>query len=84
MASETSESYQKLIEQAAKKVKDVLGEAKVAIVLGSGLGNFVQRIQNPITLPYNEVGCLFWFFVLILFCFLFFVFLFLFFCVMNC
>ena len=66
---ETSESYKKLVEQAANKVREVLGEAKVAIVLGSGLGNFVSRIKNPITLSYNEVLLLFFFHFLFLFLF---------------
>ena len=28
---------------------------KVAIVLGSGLGPFVARIENPVTIPYDEI-----------------------------
>jgi purine-nucleoside phosphorylase len=28
---------------------------KIAVVLGSGLGYFTQRIENPVTIPYREI-----------------------------
>ena len=45
------------IRHAARYVKSCIGKEKplVGIVLGSGLGNLAEEIQNPVVIPYREV-----------------------------
>ena len=45
------------IRHAARYVKSCIGNEKpvVGIVLGSGLGNLAEEIQNPIVIPYRDV-----------------------------
>ena len=45
------------IEIAADVIQRRLGgrQPAVAVVLGSGLGFFTQRIQNPVTIPYRDI-----------------------------
>lgn len=42
---------------AAAAIRRSLGQRrpKVGVVLGSGLGFFTERIQNPVTIPYREI-----------------------------
>ena len=48
---------QQLIQEAADAVKLRLGKRRpsIAVVLGSGLGFFTQRIQDPVTIPYRDI-----------------------------
>jgi purine-nucleoside phosphorylase len=48
---------QELIQNAADAVRKRIGDRRpsVAVVLGSGLGFFTQRIQNPVTIPYRDI-----------------------------
>ena len=48
---------QQLIKEAAEAVRQRLGDRRpsTAIVLGSGLGFFTERIQDPVTIPYSEI-----------------------------
>jgi purine-nucleoside phosphorylase len=48
---------QQEIEDAADVLKQRLGKRKptIAIVLGSGLGFFTKRIENPVAIPYREI-----------------------------
>jgi purine-nucleoside phosphorylase len=48
---------QREIEDAADVLKQRLGKRKptIAIVLGSGLGFFTKRIENPVAIPYREI-----------------------------
>ena len=49
------ETYVALIGRAAAKIKEELGEAHIALVLGSGLGGFVSQIEDAKALSYAEV-----------------------------
>ena len=43
------------IDRAADYVRDVLGTAEIAIVLGSGLGALAERIEGAEALPYSDI-----------------------------
>jgi purine-nucleoside phosphorylase len=45
------------IEVAAASIRDRLGKRKpqIAVVLGSGLGFLVERMGEPVTIPYGEI-----------------------------
>ncbi len=43
------------IESAARTIREKLGEAELAIVLGSGLGDHVQALSDAACLPYAEI-----------------------------
>ena len=45
------------VEKAAASIGEWLGDRrpKIAVVLGSGLGFFTQRIQDAVTIPYREI-----------------------------
>lgn len=47
----------KLIQEAADAVRQRLGNRRpsTAVVLGSGLGFFTQRVQDAVTIPYREI-----------------------------
>lgn len=47
--------YEKLQAASEKIQKLVPSTPKVGIVLGSGLGSFVERIENPVIIPYEEI-----------------------------
>jgi purine-nucleoside phosphorylase len=50
------EIYRGRIFQAAERVRMVLpGQPSVLIVLGSGLGDIAEQIENPVFLPYNQI-----------------------------
>jgi len=49
------EEYTRRLQEGAKKVRETLGEAKIAVILGSGLGNFASQIENAIELPFRSV-----------------------------
>lgn len=46
---------QERIAQAAEAVRKHCGEATVGIVLGSGLGSFADALEDPRTLPFEEI-----------------------------
>jgi purine-nucleoside phosphorylase len=48
---------QPLVQEAADAIRQKLGKRKptIAVVLGSGLGFFTQRIQDAVTIPYREI-----------------------------
>ena len=45
----------KRIEAAAQKVRSVCGEAEIGIILGSGLGDYADSLENAVRLPYAEI-----------------------------
>ncbi len=45
----------KRIDAAADKVRAVLGTAEIGIILGSGLGDYAEALENPTKLPYGEI-----------------------------
>ncbi|MBQ7455073.1 MAG: purine-nucleoside phosphorylase [Clostridia bacterium] len=43
------------IDRAAAYIKEVLGEAKIAVVLGSGLGDYAEALEDARMIPYDEI-----------------------------
>ncbi len=45
------------VEKISKQISEKIGgeRPQIAIILGSGLGNFADNIENPITIPYEEI-----------------------------
>ena len=43
------------IDRAAEYISEVLGRADTAVVLGSGLGDYVQSLQDARVIPYDEI-----------------------------
>jgi len=50
-----AEAYQKRIRDAAQKIRAVCGDAEIGVILGSGLGEYVQALHSAKTLPYAEI-----------------------------
>ncbi|MDD3337149.1 MAG: purine-nucleoside phosphorylase [Eubacteriales bacterium] len=40
---------------AAKAIEEVCGKADVAVVLGSGLGDYVEALENPKSIAYKDI-----------------------------
>lgn len=48
--------YYNTIENAATYIKEKSGKsAKIGLILGSGLGELADRIENPVCIPYSEI-----------------------------
>ncbi len=46
-----------VVADCARRLVQALGPApKLAVVLGSGLGNLVDRLEAPVSVPYGDVG----------------------------
>ena len=45
----------KRINDAAEKVLAVCGKADIGIILGSGLGDYAEALENAVKLPYSEI-----------------------------
>ena len=45
----------KRINEAAKKVIDTLGTAEIGVILGSGLGDYANELENAVKIPYSEI-----------------------------
>jgi purine-nucleoside phosphorylase len=45
----------KEMQETADFVREKLGRADIAVILGSGLGDFVKVLTNTTTLSYNEI-----------------------------
>ena len=43
------------IDNAAKKVLEVCGTAEIGVILGSGLGDYAQALEDTVRLPYAEI-----------------------------
>lgn len=43
------------VERAAAVIRKACGESDVGIILGSGLGDFAQSLQQPRVIPYDQV-----------------------------
>ncbi len=48
-------TYLEKIDQAAEMIRRECGEADIAVVLGSGLGDYAERLTDAETLPYLEI-----------------------------
>ena len=48
-------TYENQIDLAVAALKEACGNAETAIVLGSGLGNFGNELQNAIEIPYTDI-----------------------------
>lgn len=44
------------IDNAAKKVLEVCGTAEIGVILGSGLGDYAQALEDAVRLPYAEIS----------------------------
>ena len=45
----------KRIDEAAAKVLAVCGKADIGVILGSGLGDYAEALEDAVKLPYNEI-----------------------------
>ena len=45
----------KRIEEAAAKVLAVCGKADIGVILGSGLGDYAEALEDAVKLPYSEI-----------------------------
>lgn len=45
----------KRIDEAAAKVLAVCGEADIGVILGSGLGDYAEALEDAVKLPYSEI-----------------------------
>lgn len=45
----------KRIDEAAAKVLAVCGKADIGVILGSGLGDYVEALEDAVKLPYSEI-----------------------------
>lgn len=43
------------IDRAAQKVREVCGTAEIGVILGSGLGDYADRLQEDTSLPYADI-----------------------------
>lgn len=49
-------ALKKTIDEAVEKLRSAgIQDAEVGIILGSGLNDFADRIENPISVPYEEI-----------------------------
>jgi len=46
---------QKRIEAAAQTIREACGNAEVGVILGSGLGDYVQALESATVLPYADI-----------------------------
>ena len=53
----TAAEYTRQVQEAAAYVRSALGgrRPEIAITLGSGLGDLVERLDAPLTIPYKEI-----------------------------
>ena len=45
----------KRIDEAAVKVLAVCGKADIGVILGSGLGDYAEALEDAVKLPYSEI-----------------------------
>ena len=45
----------KRIDEAAAKVLAVCGKADIGVILGSGLGDYAEALEDAVKLPYSEI-----------------------------
>jgi purine-nucleoside phosphorylase len=50
-----ADSYFDQVEEAAAAIRAAAGTPEVAIVLGSGLGDFTSRLEGPADIPYGQI-----------------------------
>ena len=48
-------TYMEQIDQAAEFIRRACGTAELAVVLGSGLGDYAERLSDVTTVPYAEI-----------------------------
>lgn len=51
----TTAQYYNALRYSAKFVAEKIGEAEIAVVLGSGLGGLVDTLTDPLSLDYSEI-----------------------------
>ena len=47
--------YYSRVEDAAASLRERVGAADVAVVLGSGLGDFASGLSGSVTIPYGDI-----------------------------
>ncbi len=53
--AQKGEAYQKRIDEAAEAVRVACGDAEIGIILGSGLGEYVEALEGAKILPYAKI-----------------------------
>ena len=48
-------TYLETIDQAAAYIREACGTAEIAVVLGSGLGDYAERLTDAKTIPYADI-----------------------------
>lgn len=48
-------AYEKRIEDAAQTLREACGNAEIGVILGSGLGEYAQALENASVLPYANI-----------------------------
>ena len=43
------------LKAAAQKIEETCGKAEIGIVLGSGLGNYAENLEDAVRVPYGEI-----------------------------
>ncbi len=49
------QAYLERIDGAAKAIEDKCGRAEIAVILGSGLGGYVEELRDAVSMPYKEI-----------------------------
>lgn len=53
--NEDNRTYLAKIDAAARAIEEACGRAEVAVILGSGLGGYVEALENPTFLDYKDI-----------------------------
>lgn len=49
------EQYRESLKNAAAAIEAKCGKAEIGVVLGSGLGGYVDQLQNAVSIPYSDI-----------------------------
>ena len=47
--------YMQKLETAAETIRQAVGEAEIGVILGSGLGDYAEALEDAVKLPYSEI-----------------------------
>ena len=51
----TPEEYMKTLQTAADTIEAACGRAEIGVVLGSGLGDYVESLENAKSIAYKDI-----------------------------
>ena len=51
----TPEEYMKTLQTAADAIEAACGRAEIGVVLGSGLGDYVESLENAKSIAYKDI-----------------------------